>query len=91
MTTVYINFIVNSNVILKISSVFSIEPFEGGEKNLILSLQQKSEPVGNVFLEKLFSVFDLWYTGKKDSGQELDKVNFTSCYIDLIIYMTYNI
>jgi len=53
--------------------VFSIEPFEGGEKNLILSLQQQSEPVGNVFLEKLLSVFNLWYTGK-DNGQELDKI-----------------
>lgn len=54
--------------------VFSIEPFEGGEKNLILSLQQPSEPVTNVFLEKLFSVFNLWYTGGKDNGQELDKI-----------------
>lgn len=78
MTTLYINFMVNFNFILKMSSVFSIEPFEGGEKNLLLSLQQKSEPIGNVFLEKLFSVFDLWYTGGKDRGQELDKVNFTS-------------
>jgi len=47
-------------------------------------LQQQSEPVGNVFLEKLFSVFYLWYTGEKDNGQELDKVNFTSYLIDLI-------
>lgn len=39
-------------------------------------MQQQSEPVGNVFLEKLFSIFDLWYTGGKDSGQELDKVHF---------------
>jgi len=58
-------------------SIFSIEPFEGGEKNLILSLQQKSELIGNELLEKLFSVFDLWYTGK-DNAQELDKVNFFS-------------
>lgn len=73
---------------MKISSVFSDEPFEGGEKNLILSLQQQSEPVENVFLEKMFSIFDLWYTGGKDNGQELDKVNFTSCYINLIIFIT---
>jgi len=58
-------------------SIFSIEPFEGGEKNLILSLQQKSELIGNELLEKLFSVFDLWYTGK-DNAQELDKVIFFS-------------
>lgn len=69
---------------MKFPSVFSIEPFEGGEKNLLLSLQQQSEPVGNLFLEKLFSVFYLWYTGEKDSGQELDKVNFISYFIDLI-------
>lgn len=60
---------------MPIFSVYSYEPFEGGEKNLILSLQQKSELVGNVFLEKMFFVFDLWYTGK-DNAQELDKVNF---------------
>ncbi|XP_015380477.1 PREDICTED: uncharacterized protein LOC107174153 [Diuraphis noxia] len=54
--------------------VFSFEPFEGGEKNLLLSLQQQSEAVGNIFLEKMFSVFYLWYTGEKDSGPELDKI-----------------
>lgn len=75
---------------MSISSVFSIEPFEGGEKNLILSLQQQSEPVGNLFLEKLFSVFDLWYTGK-DNVHELDKVNFTIYHIYSIIQITYNI
>lgn len=67
---------------LYIFSVFSFEPFEGGEKNLLLSLQP-SEPVGNMFLEKLFSIFDLWYTGK-DNSQELDKVN-----LDFIINSVY--
>lgn len=74
---------------MNISSVFSIEPFEGGEKNLILSLQQQTEPIGNVFLEKLFSVFNLWYTGK-DDGQELDKVNFISFYLEFLRYLIFN-
>jgi len=83
IVTLYFIFNINIlKVILNISSVFSIEPFEGGEKNLILSLQQQTEPIGNVFLEKLFSVLSLWYTGK-DDGQELDKVNFISFYLDL--------
>jgi hypothetical protein len=64
-----------------IFSVFSFEPFEGGEKNLILSLQP-SESVGNIFLEKLFAVFHLWYTGK-DNSQELDKVNFNFIIISV--------
>ncbi|XP_050424981.1 nonsense-mediated mRNA decay factor SMG5 [Adelges cooleyi] len=53
--------------------VFSIEPFEGGEKNLILSLQEKSEKINNIFLEKLFIIIDFWYNGK-DCFQELDQV-----------------
>lgn len=56
-----------------ISSVFSVEPFEGGEKNLLSSLQQQAEPQGNVFLEKLFLVLNSWYTGN-NNAQELDTV-----------------
>jgi len=63
-------------------SVFSFEPFEGGEKNLLLSLQQKPEQISNVVLEKIFSVFVSWYAGK-DNALELDKVNFYF-YCDII-------
>lgn len=65
----------NFKLIFCFFSVYSFEPFEGGETNLLLSLQQKTELSENVFLEKLFFVFHLWYTGK-DNTQELDKVNF---------------
>jgi len=64
-------------------SIFSFEPFEGGETNLLLSLQQNSKQIGNIFLEKLFSIFFLWYTGK-DNALELDKVNF-----NFVIIYTY--
>lgn len=81
--------------ILPIFSIFSFEPFEGGEKNLLLSLQQNSELVGNIFLEKLFTVFNLWYTGK-DNVQELDKVNlyfilFLCTYIMYVVFELINI
>lgn len=65
------------------SSIFSFEPFEGGEKNLLLALQQKPETDENILLEKLLSVFDLWYTGKVDA-QELDTVSH-----NFIIYIKY--
>lgn len=64
----YINYFTN------FFSIFSFEPFDGGEKNLLLALQQKPETSENVLLEKLFSIFDSWYTGK-DNAQELDTVN----------------
>ncbi|VVC45615.1 Hypothetical protein CINCED_3A001046 [Cinara cedri] len=54
--------------------VFSLEPFEGGEKNLILALQEKCK---SVFLEKLFFILDVWFTGKENNTQELDKIYST--------------
>lgn len=46
----------------------------------MLTLQHNSEQIKNVFLEKLFFIFDSWYTGKNNI-QELDKVNFINVHV----------
>ncbi|XP_050521123.1 nonsense-mediated mRNA decay factor SMG5 isoform X2 [Daktulosphaira vitifoliae] len=67
-----------------IRCVFSVEPFEGGERNLLLSLQQKSENINNYFLETFFIIVDIWYNGK-DNEKELNEMysKIITCFQEL--------